>query len=73
MNVHDVFDLIIVSFKLKCLRLNNFIFNFFQDDLLDELNELEQEELDAKMIDIPTTSDLPAVPTSALPSVPTTC
>ena len=40
---------------------------------MDELEDLEQEELDAKMIDIPTTSDLPVVPNSVLPSVPTTC
>jgi len=45
--------------------------DYDEDELMDELNELEQEELDAKMIDIPTTSDLPAVPTSALPDIPT--
>ena len=40
---------------------------------MDELNELEQEELDVKMINVRKTSDLPVVPNSALPSVPTAC
>jgi len=41
-----------------------------EDDLMAELEELEQEELDEQLLDIPTVSDLPQVPDTALPSQP---
>lgn len=42
--------------------------DFDEDDLLAELEELEQEELDEQLLDIPTASDLPQVPDQALPA-----
>ena len=51
----------------------NKMFQFFQDELLEELEELEQEEMDNKLLDNLKSDDLPAVPTTALPDVPTTC
>ena len=43
-----------------------------QDDLLAELEELEQEELDEQLLDVPTASHLdtlPTVPNQPLPAV----
>lgn len=44
----------------------------FQDDLLAELEELEQEELDKNLLDIQGTEDvpLPSVPSTSLPARP---
>ena len=51
--------------------ITNFLFEF-QDDLLAELEELEQEALDEKLLEtggtVPT--DLPEVPTAAPASAP---
>jgi len=45
-------------------------FDVDEDDLMAELEELEQEELDENLLDVPTTTDeLPDVPQQQLPSV----
>ena len=44
-----------------------------EDELLDELEELEQEDLEKEILDIPPVADtLPELEISGLPSVPTT-
>ncbi len=42
----------------------------FQDDLLAELEELEQEELDKNLLEIGDNVPLPNVPSSSLPARP---
>lgn len=42
--------------------------DYDEDDLMAELEELEQEELDEQLLDIPTASDLPQVPDQPLPT-----
>ena len=46
--------------------------SFYQDELMAELEELEQEELDKNLLEIsgPETVPLPNVPSIALPSKP---
>lgn len=41
-----------------------------EDELMAELEELEQEELDEQLLDIPTASELPIVPDNPLPTQP---
>ncbi|KAM8868780.1 charged multivesicular body protein 4b-like [Synchiropus picturatus] len=47
--------------------------DFDEDELLSELEELEQEEMDKKLLEVEGTEDvsLPSVPPSSLPTVPT--
>ena len=53
---------------VKNVKIVNIIVDL-QDDLLKELEELEQQDLEEKLIDVGPTVELPSVP-SAVPSEP---
>lgn len=62
----------VLLWRLGFPRVSNSYVSFYQDELMAELEELEQEELDKNLLEIsgPETVPLPNVPSIALPSKP---